>query len=131
MVTITYCPVCGVELQPRVRSFMSAPVVSINVEGLELQASAFVNYAQCPGCNLYVQSPRMSNEHITDYYKLGLYRKWLNQPQETLDNDERRRAQVDAKILREIVGDVSDHLDFGSSRGFFLEEMNTPMQAVS
>ncbi len=127
MIEIKECPICMGELQPYATQVMSAPFFTVDM-GIDFNVCAFVTYSLCTTCGAYVQSPRMDADDITKYYAEGMYREWLNLAQETLDRDEKFRAIVDAKLLRTLLDPITSHLDIGSSRGYFLQEMNAEQQ---
>jgi 2-polyprenyl-3-methyl-5-hydroxy-6-metoxy-1,4-benzoquinol methylase len=71
----------------------------------------------------------MDDEDIRRFYGEGWYRKWLNMEQKAMDDDEKRRAQLDATIVKDFIGaSIGSHLDIGASRGFFLNEVDAKVK---
>lgn len=122
MITVTRCPICGAdELDLEGKRFMSNPTFNVEVEGIEFAACAFVKYVHCRTCGVFIQSPRMADEHIAMYYK-NSYRRWTGVPVEVMDKDEELRASQDAGMITKLIGidHPLSHLDVGSGRGSLL-----------
>jgi hypothetical protein len=127
MIEIKSCPICGAELQPNAKHFTGKPFFTADV-GVSFNVTAFIIYSLCPNCGVFVQSPRMNDEDIHKYYADGMYRAWLGVSPAILDIDEDKRADMDASLLRALLGPIQSHLDIGSSRGDFLKYMGAEHQ---
>ena len=83
----------------------------------------------CPDCGLVAQSPRMSDERITQYYSSGLYRQTLGMTTEAMDADEKRRG-LDVAVWLDKRGIMpNSHADIGASRGYLLQEIGADIQS--
>lgn len=125
MKSISTCPICQhPSLLKDQKVGISAPHFK-QTSPLGFMTATFVRYSLCPRCGVYIQTPRMTDDDIRAFYGKGLYREWLNMEQKAMDDDEKRRAQLDATIVRDYIqSDIQSHLDIGASRGFFLDEVD-------
>jgi SAM-dependent methyltransferase len=131
MKTLTACPICdGQSLIKDQKIALSAPQGEVR-EPVSFMTAALVRYSLCPQCGAYIQNPRMTDDDIESFYGQGLYRKWLDVTQADQDTDEKRRAQLDATLIKDYIGaNVISHLDIGASRGFLLDEVDARIQVA-
>lgn len=123
MIELSGCPVCySAYSAPRPPAF-GHPFVYAEVDGFEIPVSAFVQYQECLECGTHYQTPRMDDETLNRWYASGTYRKWLNQPQSTLDRDEFNRSLGIAEWMESYVLNTREEriLDIGCSRGYLLD----------
>ena len=127
-IEVRKCPACGFDKLVNYKVVTSAPALVIDFCGGGLPVVTSTNYIQCVVCDLVIQSPRMSDERIAQYYASGLYRDTLGISVEYMDDDERRRSSdvacwLDLNKIKPI-----SHLDIGASRGYLLQNVNAEIQ---
>jgi hypothetical protein len=124
MITITACPVChSNNLDAEYRQVMSAPYITVELNGGTIPTLAISQYAQCNDCGLLFQSPRQSDDWYDWYYSSGTYRNTLGISQENMDEDEVLRGSNVAKWLKDKITTVVYHMDIGASIGWFLHSI--------
>jgi hypothetical protein len=126
-IEIKECAYCKSELNPY-RAVNTAPILFVEFCDGALPVSTNSTFSKCSKCGLVVQSPRMTDERIAQYYSSGLYRQTLGIGQEAMDADELRRAQDVAYFIRTHRVKPNSHADIGASRGYLLAEMNAKIQ---
>jgi hypothetical protein len=126
--TITTCPNCTSGNLAPYETVYTAPLLYVDFCGGVLPVLTVTSYVNCPGCGLVIQSPRMTDERIAEYYSSGTYRDTLGLSVEYMDRDELRRAREVAGFLRTHNTAPQSHLDIGSSRGYLLQEVGAPVQ---
>jgi len=124
MITLRSCPVCNCREIMEYHQIGLAPHVEHELmPGVTVSAAIISRYSQCRECHVIFQNPRMSERELNTFYSKGYYRRTINLTDEEKDADEMYRATVDAKIIKQHLGDVSSHLDIGCSRGYLLEQV--------
>jgi hypothetical protein len=118
------CPHCRGLTKPYKKTF-SAPYLQADFCGGILPLATPVGYVECILCGLVIQSPRMTDERIAEYYTSGAYRATLGMSEEAMDFDERRRAQ---NVCAWLDMKPESHADIGASRGFLLDLIGAPVQ---
>lgn len=118
------CPYCGCNDVGQYKIVNSPPNIFIDFCGGKLPVQAKVRFVKCLQCGLIIQSPRMGDERIADYYASGTYRNTLETSIPDMDRGEIMRADTIAKWLEELkILPVNSHLDIGCSRGSFLKRV--------
>ena len=126
--TITHCTFCGSDSLAQSRTVTTAPALIVNFCGGSLPVLTSTNYIICGNCGLEMQSPRMSDERIDEYYSSGLYRETLGITTEYMDADEHRRAVDVVRWLKSNNVTADRHLDIGASRGYLLQAFGAKTQ---
>lgn len=119
-ITVVRCPYCGGADFAKYKSVVTAPVLRVDFLGGDLPVQTVTQYVSCLTCGLIIQSPRMADERISDYYSSGMYRKTLGISQEEMDTNEQGRA---ADVAAWLGYAPESHLDIGCSRGYFLQSV--------
>jgi len=128
MITIKTCPNCE---SSQISEYRIVPGGTLTVEmtpGVNVNAAIITRYCLCQDCRLIFQNPRLSDKKLDIYYSSGYYRKTISQPPEGMDKGEENRANIDAGIIKQYVGDVISHLDIGCGRGFLLEKVGAKIR---
>lgn len=120
MIDVTQCPLCQSKNLIPYQSVFSKPRIVFESPVGKLNGMVMVNYASCTDCGYIFQTPRLAVEELQRYYADGHYRKWLDVPQEALDQDEYQRALSVMESIKTL-GELKSHLDVGCSRGYLLE----------
>jgi SAM-dependent methyltransferase len=110
MQPVSSCPICLHQ------SF--APFASINDSGAEIR------YVLCKHCGMVLQSPRMDEDALMQFYA-GAYRVHLQASEGPTKKDllmQRARAGQTLAFIKRDIGAVVRHLDIGSSSGALLQE---------
>lgn len=127
-IQLTTCPNChGSDLQPY-ETVTTAPYFEVMFCGGSLPVLTHSVFVRCDSCGLVMQSPRMTDERIAEYYSSGAYRQTLGVSVEYMDADEQRRADNISSWLwiQEVA--PKRHLDIGCSRGYLLESVVANVQ---
>lgn len=108
MVSVERCPLCG----------------GTHFEPFERQPDAGreLSYVLCPTCGMVLQSPRMSDQELAEFYASG-YRLTVQGTEAATEKDLRMQAGRARHLVRfcgGVVPAVSRHLDIGSSSGALL-----------
>ena len=119
-ISIERCPLCGGQVIPHTVVY-TAPFLMVQFAGGSLPVVTASTYVRCAECGLIIQSPRITNERLNEYYASGAYRATLGLSQQAIDRDETNRAQNLADWIYQLGLRPGSHLDIGCSRGFFLE----------
>lgn len=120
-IVVTNCANCNSAKLEQYKSVTTAPAVVIDFCGGILPVLTSSNYVRCSNCGLVIQSPRMTDERISQYYSSGLYRDTLGLSQEYMDADEQRRALDVSAWLKSFDVTPNSHIDIGASRGYLLQ----------
>lgn len=107
-VSVVRCPLCG--------GTGFEPFERHEEAGRELV------YLLCPTCGMVLQSPRMSDEELAEFYTAG-YRLIVQGTEAATDKDLRiqaGRARHLVRFCRGVAPSVAHHLDIGSSGGALL-----------
>lgn len=124
MIHLKTCPICASSRISDSNQVGLAPKVDHEImPGTKIDAVILAKYFVCQNCRILFQNPRMSDRELSVFYSKGYYRKTLNLTEKEMDEDEKRRAQVDKELIFEIVGQPKSHLDIGCSRGYLLNEV--------
>lgn len=123
-VVVSSC-ICGSSKLKPYKNVISAPVMHVEFCSGKILVNTLSRFMLCEDCGLVIQSPRMSDERISEYYESGMYRKTLGLSEEAMDKDEKYRAERVALWVRE-TAIPENLLDIGSSRGYFAEAMRVP-----
>jgi len=122
MITLKSCPVCEGNNIKEVRRIVTISRTTAEIiPGVKIEALPVSHYFQCQECQLIFQNPRFSDSELEVFYSQGYYRRMIEMDSAAQDSDELNRAEVDAKIIKEKVGEVSSHLDIGASLGYLLD----------
>ena len=125
-VEVRTCPFCGTDNLHHHKTVTSAPMHEIQFCGGPLSVRTLASYYECHTCGLILQTPRMTDERIAQYYASGLYRATLGIPQEVLDYSEKQRGEHLAEWLLVQHIRPASHLDIGCSRTYFLDMVDAP-----
>ena len=121
MIVVENCPYCGGELK-FFKAVDSAPLKIVKYFSDVICMETVSNYYACKICGLRIQTPRMNDESIKEFYSSGEYRKTLGMSQDRVEIDEGMRADSCMRFLVENKVDIKSHLDIGSSNGKFIQE---------
>jgi hypothetical protein len=122
-ISVTTCPNCKGDALAPYKTVQTAPLLFVDFCGGSLPVLTVTNYVGCVVCGLVIQSPRMTDERINEYYASGLYRKTLGIDPAAMDADELQRAQDVAEWLKFRNVAPHSHLDIGASRGYLSKEI--------
>lgn len=128
-ITITTCPNCQSNSLTYYREVFTAPFLFVPFASGKLPMLTRTTYVSCTECGLVIQSPRMTDERIAEYYSSGLYRKTMGISDADAERDELRRAKDIAGWLdHKIDYSLGSHLDIGCSRGYLLQEFDAVLK---
>jgi hypothetical protein len=117
------CPWCGgSNIQHNTKQVATAPYLAVELGTAKIPMAALSTYSECE-CGLIFQENRQSDEWYDWYYSSGAYRKTLGISQEDMDKDEQARAIDLVLWLTRLKIDINYLVDFGSSRGYFTQEV--------
>lgn len=101
---------------------ISAPYMQTELNGELLYLATITTYSTCNNCGLVFQNNIKSQEWYDWFYSSGTYRKTLGLPDDRMNSDEKQRAKRVMEWLSISGIQVHSHKDYGSSRGYFLNE---------
>ncbi len=125
---VTSCPVCGSAILEEHATVVSHPFAVLAYGGINFNVGTVSNYVKCAVCGLYIQSPRLNDEKLMEYYRSGVYRQSVSLPEAQADISEQNRAKRLAAYLKERHIEPESHLDFGAARGHLLKEVDAKHQ---
>lgn len=129
MINLNSCPVCdSADITKYHQIGLSPFVVHEIMPGVNFDVAVISRYFICQNCHVIFQNPRMSDQELDKFYSEGYYRRTLNLTDEEISKDETYRAEVDAGIIKRLIGEVNAHLDIGSSRGFLLDKVGASVR---
>ena len=99
------------------RGFGMVPVLRFENVFANAPLALVTTYSICVKCGLIFQNPHLDNEGLEEFYKSGLYRQLVYDPENQMDIDE-QRGQI---AWADLVPPAVTHLDIGCSHGTMLE----------
>jgi len=119
MIEVETCPFCQGHDFNLFKTVHSAPTLGINFCGGMILMTTMSSFVMCSGCGMVIQSPRMTDERIEQYYKTGTYRKHLGRSEEFIYKNELVRAARQLDYLKSLDITIDSHIDIGSGNGYF------------
>lgn len=120
-IALDTCPNCGSGSLVQYTQSVTAPFLTVRVFDGSLNVATISQYVICKDCELVMQSPRVTDERLREYYSSGFYRDTLGITVDSMDTDEKRRSTEIAEWLKGQNITPKSHLDIGCSRGYFLD----------
>lgn len=128
MVKLKFCPNCKCYSIFPFKTIAGGYLVYYVMPKVKHNGAIVTRYFICQGCRLIFQNPRLSESDLKKYYSSGYYRKTISKPDGGMDNEEKKRAKIDAEIIKKNVGKIDSHLDIGCGRGYLLNELNATIK---
>jgi hypothetical protein len=114
------CHFCGNTDLELFRTVFTPPSLGAEFCGGAILMMTMSSFVKCTKCGLLIQSPRMTDERIKQYYTTDLYWSTIGRDEEILRATEINRADsLHAFLIRHEVK-FKTHLDMGAGFGYFI-----------
>jgi SAM-dependent methyltransferase len=110
------CVWCGSE-KIAYNGYGMVPILHFPEVLMNVPLGVITTYSICTDCGMVFQNPHMDNDALAEFYRSGMYRQVINDPNNRMEEDEKNGQIQWAKL----VPDNVKHLDIGCSHGHMLE----------
>lgn len=114
------CHYCGNTELVLEKTVYSTPIFEVEFCNGIVFAVTMSNFLKCTKCGLLIQSPRMSDERLKQFYSTPLYWETIGREEDILRSTEENRAKSLLNFLKANDVQFKTHIDMGYGFGYFL-----------